>query len=187
MRINNHTPHRTVRNVIVSITILLLIGGATVGVFMYFHRNDITRNPSGMSVEQTPQDKQLEQKLNDNPAQKQQTTQTDHPGAPTVDKTTNLQQVNVILTNTSEANGSVSASGFVSNAVESTGTCTYVFTNGQKSVEKTSTTLTNSTSTTCKTVQFAASELGRGTWKVQLKYTSPTSTGSSNTLEVAVS
>jgi flagellar basal body-associated protein FliL len=187
MRINNHNNHRTAKIVIVSIAAVLLVGSATVGAFMYFHRNDIKRNSNGISTEQTPQDKQLEQNLNNNPDQKQQTTQTDHPAAPSVDKATNFQQVNVILTNTGETNGSVSASGFVSNTVESTGTCKYVFTNGQKSVEKTSTTLTNSTSTTCKTVQFSASELSAGTWKVQLKYSSPTSTGLSNTLDLVVS
>lgn len=187
MQINTHSNHRTAKVIIASIAAVLLVGGAAVGGLMYSQRNDIKRDPKGVSTERTPQDKQLEQNLNNHPDQKQQTTQTDHPTAPSVDKSTNLQQVNVILTNTGEANGSISASGFVSNAVESTGVCTYVFTSGSKNVEKTSTTLTNSTSTTCKSVQFSASELNSGTWKVQLKYSSPTSTGSSNTLDLVVS
>lgn len=188
MRIPTHTNSAKTKLLIgVLAGVLVLAGGA--GAYFYLHRhdNDIKRNPQGISVEQTPQDKKLAEELNSDPSKKQQATQTDTPPAPTVDKSTNLQQVNVILTNTGESNGMVSASGFVSNVVESSGTCTYVFTNGQKSIEKTSTTLPNSTSTTCKTVQFNASELSAGTWKVQLKYASPTSAGTSNTLEVTVS
>ena len=185
MYINQKKSSKKTILIISSILVLALV--AVAGGYWYIHRGDSKRDVNGVSTERTSQDKELEQKLNSNPEQKQQTTQTDHPAAPSVDKTTSLQQVNVILTNTGETNGFVSASGFVSNAIESTGTCTYVFTNGQKIVEKTSTTLTNSTSTTCKTVKFSASELSAGTWKVQLKYSSPTSTGSSNTLDLVVS
>lgn len=188
MRIQGHTKSNRSK-IIISIVAVLLLVAVGVGAYFYLHRhdNDIKRNPNGISTEQTPQDKKLQQDLNNDPSKKQQTTQTDQPPAPTIDKTTNLQQVNVILTNTGESNGMISASGFVSNAVEANGTCSYVFTNGSMSVTKTSTTLTNANSTTCKTIQFSASELSRGTWNVQLKYSSPTSAGSSNTLEVSVS
>lgn len=185
MHIEHKKSHK--KAIIVSIVLLVIIIAGAVAGYRYMHRNDIKRNSSGISTEQTPQDKKLEQNLNSDPSKKQQATQTDQPTAPTVDKTTNLQQVNVILTNTGETNGMVSASGFVSNVVEANGTCNYVFTNGSRSVTKTSTTLTNASSTTCKTVQFSATELGAGTWSVQLKYNSPTSAGSSNTLEVTVS
>lgn len=184
MRIDKKS-HKKV--IIISVIAALILAAAGFAGYYYLYRNDTKHSTTGVSLERTPEDKKLEQNLKDNPQQKQQATQTDQPSAPPVDKTTNLQQVNVVLTNTGETNGMVSASGFVSNVVESNGSCSYVFTNGPSSVTKTSTTLTNANSTTCKTVQFNASELGAGTWNVQLKYSSPTSTGSSNTLQVAVS
>jgi hypothetical protein len=185
MHINSKKSYKKTILIIASILVLAL--AVAIGGYLYMRTGNNKYDSNGISTERTLQDKQLEKKLDSNPDQKQQATQTDHPTTPSVDESTNLQQVNVILTNTGEVDGSVSASGFVSDVVESTGTCTYVFTNGQKTVEKVSNTLTNATSTTCKTVQFSASDLSAGTWEVQLKYSSPTSTGSSNMLNLVVS
>jgi hypothetical protein len=184
MHINSRNNSKKVVIIVVAIAIILAVIGAA-GYF-YLHRNDIKRDENGVSIEQTPQDKKQEQDLKDDPTKKQQPTQTDRPTEPTVDQKSQLQQVNVVLTNTGVTNGTVSASGFVSNVIESNGTCKYIFTNGQKTVEKTSTTLTNPTSTTCKTVEFNSSELGTGTWKVKINYSSSASTGVSNELEVTI-
>ena len=64
------------------------------------------------------------------------------------------------------------------------GVCTFTFSNGTTVITKTSTTLVNPTSTTCETVAFSASELTEsGTWKVEIKYSSSSSEGTSGSKE----
>ncbi|MNT74903.1 hypothetical protein D3C72_2137580 [compost metagenome] len=75
----------------------------------------------------------------------------------------------------------------MSNATEDGGSCKYVFVSDQKTVEKTSTTLANANSTTCKTVRFSESELATGSWKVHVEYSSSVSIGISNELELTIS
>lgn len=185
--INKNKRNKTKNIAIISLSILFVLG-ATFAVYAFIHRNDdeIKRDASGTSIERTPQDKALEENLENNPSDKTDSSQTDTPQAPSVEEGTNLQKVNVVLTNVGETNGTVSASGFVSNAVEVDGKCTYVFTKGQEVYKKESTTLTNANSTTCKTVNFPSSELSSGTWKVDIEYSSAASAGKSNTLEVTV-
>lgn len=166
--------------------LIVVVGAGTYSAYVYFHKDDIKRDDKGVSVERTPQDVKLEEELNKDPAKKEQTSQTDHPATPEVNNQTGLQNASVVLTNTGETNGEVSASGFVSNVVEESGTCKYIFTKGDATVEKTSTTLPNANSTTCKTVHFDKSELGVGVWKTALEYNSSTSSGRSNELEVTI-
>jgi len=140
----------------------------------------IKRDANGVSIERTPWDLKLEQDLNKDLNKKLKTIQNDRPEPPQLDKSTHLQQVNVILTNVGEAENKVSASGFISDVAEPDGSCIFSFMKDKKILEKNSTTLSNRDSTTCKTVQFSATELGAGTWKVKLKYRSSTSAGESN-------
>lgn len=145
-----------------------------------------SRDKNGISQQRTPQDIALENQLNNDPSRKSGSTQSDRPADPKIDNTTNLQKVNVILTNSNVSGGTVSASGFVSNVVESNGVCTYTFAKQAESIKKTSATLPNATSTTCTTVQFPVSELSSGTWQVSLGYASGASAGDSNVLELVV-
>jgi hypothetical protein len=184
MRIQHQTNRR--KKVALSALILALVVAGAFGVYTYLHRDDTKRDSSGTSLERTPQDLKLEEELKNDAAKKEQNTQTDQSTTPTVNQDTNLQQVNVVLTNTGQDNNTISASGFVSNAVEEGGVCKYIFSNGQKTIQKTSTTLVNASSTTCKTIRFDKSELTTGPWKVQIEYISSVSTGKSNILEVDV-
>lgn len=168
------------------VTVLALLLLAALGYALYTHLNKdtIKRDANGVSVERTQQDLKLEEELKNDASRKQQATQTDRPSEPAVDEKTNLQKANVVLTNAGYTDDSVSASGFVSNIVEQTGSCKYVFTSGERVIEKSSGTLVNSSSTTCKTVEFPKSELGAGPWKVHIVYSSDMAYGKSNELEV---
>jgi len=186
MRTVKKTPNK--KKYLIGIACGLLILAASLGAWYFLsHKDEIKRNDKGVSIERTPEDKKLEEQLNSNPSGKQEATQTDHPEAPTVDKTTNLQKANVILTSVNISNGKVNSSGFVSNIVENEGRCTYVYTKGETVVTKESNTLTNPSSTTCRAVQFESGELTPGEWKVQLIYESSTSYGKSNEMKVTVS
>lgn len=137
-----------------------------------------------VNKERSDSEKEVTKRIDENPEAKTQNSQTDKPIAPSVDEKTGLQAVNVLLTNTGIFNGTVSASGMVTDAIEDGGTCTFIFKNGTSKVEKTSKTMQNSTSTSCETVSFSSEELPTdGTWRVQISYSSPTSEGSSNTKE----
>lgn len=169
---------------LVTVLALLLLAALGYALYAYLNKDTIKRDADGVSVERTQQDIKLEDELKNDASRKQQATQTDKPSQPAVDEETNLQKANVVLTNTGYMDDLVSASGFVSNIVEQTGSCKYIFTNGERVVEKTSSTLVNSSSTTCKTVEFPRSELGAGSWKVHIIYSSSASYGKSNELEV---
>lgn len=186
MQIYSQRKHINKKTVLILVGIIILAAAVCSG-YWYFHRNDTQRDANGVSTERTPQDKKLEEQLQSDPARKQESTQTDRPTSPTVDEKTNLQRANVILTNTGQSGDEITASGFVSNVVEEGGTCTFVFVKNLQTIEKSSSTLSNATSTTCKTVKFSKSELSSGTWKVHIKYTSGVSTGESNELELSVS
>lgn len=121
--------------------------------------------------------------LSDNPDSKVENDQTDTPEEPSVNTNTGKKEAAVLITNAGVFNGTVSASGFVTNIVESSGTCTYTFTNGANRVVKQSSVLSNPSSTTCETVSFPASELTTGTWAVTLSYASSESAGVSQAKE----
>lgn len=136
------------------------------------------------NLERSQAEKDAEKALADNPELKMENDQTDTPQAPTQQTESGKLKVNLLVTNARIANGTVSASGFVTDLVESGGTCTYTFTNGNATVIKTAQTLTNPTSTTCATVSFPAAELTMdGTWKVVLSYLSDKATGKSEAKE----
>lgn len=185
MKIQYNKNHK-IKVVVIVLLFVVAVLVAALGGYMYIHKDDIKRDANGTSTERTGQDIKLEEDLKSNPENKSNNTQTDTPTAPAVDTETKLQKVNVILTYTGQSGDMVSASGFVSNAIEEGGSCKYVFISDQKTVEKTSTTLANANSTTCKTVRFDKSELAAGLWKVQIEYTSSVSTGKSNILEMNV-
>lgn len=130
-----------------------------------------------VSLERSDAEKSATKSLEDNPELKTQNNQNDVPSTPN-ESSSGKTAVNVLVTNAAISNGTVSASGFVTNIVEEGGTCAYVFVNGTQEVTKSSGTLPNSTSTTCETVRFPASELtANGEWKVVIKYSSPSAAG----------
>ena len=170
----------------VLISAVVLVGGY-LGVAFYKHLFPFTnKTPTyepGTHVvnkDKSDTENQAIDNLKNNPQDKTKNNQTDTPSAPTVNQDSGKKEANVLITNVGIQNGTVSASGFATNVVESDGTCTYTFVNGSNKVIKTSKVLPNPTSTTCETVNFPASELPvTGTWSVVLSYSSPESAGSS--------
>ena len=180
-RVNNKKKY------ILALAGLIALAGVYLAVARYMHlapfaNMNRTYQPGEqiVNMNRTDSEKQQTEALEKDPQKKLQNTQTDTPAAPATDSASGKQIANVLITNAGIFNGKVSASGFVSNVVESDGSCEYVFASDTQVIKKTSTTLPNATSTTCKTVSFPDTELATtGTWKVTLNYNSATSAGTS--------
>lgn len=175
------------QKIALALAVLVVLVGAYLGVAFYKHLFPFTnKTPTyepGTHVvnkDKSDAEKQAIDNLKNDPQDKTKNNQTDIPASPTVNQDSGKKEANVLITNVGVQNGTVSASGFATNVVESDGVCTYTFTNGSSKVVKTSNVLPNPTSTTCATVSFPASELPvAGTWSVVLSYSSPESAGSS--------
>jgi len=143
------------------------------------------KSSGGVNMNRTDTEIQATDNLEKNPASKLENNQTDTPQPPGKDENSGKKVVNVLITNVGISSGTVSASGFVTNIVESDGSCTYTFTNGNNTVNKVVGTLPNATSTTCKTTTFSSDELPTaGTWSVVLSYNSTQSMGQSSARDV---
>lgn len=179
------------RTTIIAIIAIIIIIGAylatayAVRMFPFAYVNT-TYDPGThvINEQKTKTEEDAINELNQNPDSKIDNEQADTPDAPTVNASTGKKEAAVLITNSGVFNGTVSASGFVTNVVESNGTCTYTFTSGGNKIVKQSSVLSNPSSTTCETVSFPVSELTTsGVWSVVLSYLSPESSGSSQPKE----
>lgn len=175
---------KSVITVIVATVAVAMIGSYLIYSF-YFGvdktDNDYLRQGEDSEIDATPDTSNKDAVI------EKDREQSDHPSQPEIDKSDNLKEVNVVLTSVSVGNGEVSVSGFVSNTIESEGTCTYIFTQGSRVIRKDSSILPGPSSTVCRTLNFSTAELVSGEWTVSLSYKSPFSTGeSNNTIKVAI-
>lgn len=113
--------------------------------------------------------------------EKDTTGGSDKAETPTKDPDTGLNNATVEITNASVENSQVFVSGQVSNVIESSGTCTYVFTNASTGSTFTEVvgTVPTASYTVCTAVSMAESSLSAGTWNVVLQYKSTNSKGES--------
>lgn len=137
-----------------------------------------------VNMKKSQAEKRATEVIENDPSKKVENNQKDTPPQPDTNSTTGKQVANVMVTNVGVFNGTVSASGFATNVSESDGTCEFVFNGPGNTVTKTSPTMQNPTSTSCKTVSFPASELtADGTWTVYINYFSLLSEGKSDSRE----
>lgn len=91
----------------------------------------------------------------------------------------------VSITAASQNGAMVSIRSLISDTLSQTGTCTLSITNGSKSTTKTASTQALANSSTCQGFDIQTSELGAGTWNIQLNVTaSSRATSTSKTLDV---
>lgn len=114
---------------------------------------------------------------------------TDPPNTATAPPTTGRapRSVSVVLTYADWDPGTgVSAAGYVADTVEQGGTCTLTLTRGGKSVEVTTEGIADASNTACGALTVAPAQLSTGTWTSVLTYSSTTSTGTSQSVQVKV-
>ncbi|QAY74583.1 hypothetical protein ET445_15820 [Agromyces protaetiae] len=80
----------------------------------------------------------------------------------------------------------VSASGYVSGVIEDDGECVFRFIHGESVVEATSRSTADRQTSSCGVVQVETSKVTRGTWTVQLNYTSERGAVASEPVEFEV-
>jgi hypothetical protein len=83
-------------------------------------------------------------------------------------------------------NGFVAAGGAIYNINETEGACTYIFTNGDKTITANSGILPNASYISCEAVRLEASKFDAGTWTVKIQYKSNTSEGESETQSIEI-
>lgn len=181
---NKHTRPR--RRIVIIIVVSAATVAGVLGWYVFSHSQDKTDQTTEQTSEQSRTQSTPRNTTDKDDAQVNDAVQADQPQQPGASETSR-QKVNVVITSAQASNGTVNASGFVSNIVEAGGICTYVFTKADSVVRKSSDTLQNASSTTCKSVSFSSAELESGDWTVSLEYRSSTSEGSSsNTFDVSV-
>lgn len=95
------------------------------------------------------------------------------------------QQLSVSFTAVNQNGAVVSIRSLIADIVSQSGTCTLTVTNGSNSTTKTAATQALANSSTCQGFDIQTSELGAGTWNIQLSVTIDGRSGSTNTtLEV---
>lgn len=174
---------------------IVLTGAIVGGVFLFTpksgqpHRgtsSETPRDEEGRSTQRNADEQRQTKELAHNPDKKQQApAQTDRPAEATASAENGKRKAYATVTNVGIEGDAVEASGFISTIAEEGGQCKFVFSQKDRRVVKNSSGLANPSSTTCRTVRFAKSELGSGTWAVTLEYDSPGVQGNSlNTMEI---
>ena len=183
-------PRSASRKRLIAVTVvILLLASCMIAYFVLQNsrNNGVRRDANGTSLERSNIEKNETERIQSDTADAKQSSGSDVPEAPISNPDTGLLKANVVLTNTgTDNNGTADASGFVSNLSEEGGVCTFTFAKGDRTVTKTSTTMVNPTSTTCKTVGFAETELSAGDWQVTLRYVSTRASGTSNSMVLTI-
>lgn len=84
-----------------------------------------------------------------------------------------------VITSWSYSDSFLRVSGFVPGVIESTGTCTVIAENGSLTATGVSQGTPNAQNVSCGLIKIPRSELGIGTWKITLKYSSTEHSGTS--------
>lgn len=143
----------------------------------------------GVNPNKTKTEKKDTKNVEDNPDNKSARPNTDVTPQPKTDPQTKKQSVYVLMTSVEQSvdKHTITASGFVTNAVEQDGTCTYVFTLGNRVVKKTTGVIPGPSSTSCQTMRVSRDELGAaGKWTVSIEYNSGRSHGVADGMTVVV-
>ncbi|WP_338520818.1 hypothetical protein V4210_04290 [Candidatus Nanosynbacter sp. BB002] len=143
----------------------------------------------GVNPNKTKTEKKDTKNVEDNPDNKSARPNTDVTPQPKTDPQTKKQSVYVLMTSVEQSvdKHTITASGFVTNAVEQDGTCTYVFTLGNRVVKKTAGVIPGPSSTSCQTMRVSRDELGAaGKWTVSIEYNSGRSHGVADGMTVVV-
>ncbi len=97
---------------------------------------------------------------------------------------TSTKKVSVGISYATINSGNLEIRAFTPDVIEGTGTCTATAVMGTKEFTTTSKAFVDATSSICKPLYIDAGKLEAGTWNVTVSYSSPTSSGTSNSVEV---
>jgi hypothetical protein len=168
------------KRVLVGGVVLALAAGAG---FVYLSGNGAGRDPADLIADHAPTD--------GGPLPAGQFLDGEEPTAvatdpaPSVGPTTD-GALQVTFAAWDDAAGGVAVDGFLPAVVEETGTCTLTLTKDGDTATASVPGTASASTTACGGAVVPGSQLSTGTWTAVLTYRSPTSTGSSAPIEVAV-
>lgn len=181
------TKNKYIRSFIIGVIMVILLAACAVVYYLLIHNRSESEEPK-VEMSKTETEKKKIQEIQENPEKKLENSQQDVPKPPTAydndDET--RTRASVLVTNVGAINQEISASGFAINITEEGGGCSFYFQQGDKIIQKSTSTLVNPSSTTCVTVRFPANELGSGVWQVWLRYDSNNYTGVSDKMELVL-
>jgi flagellar basal body-associated protein FliL len=161
---------------------VVLLTAAAIGAYTYLGRNSSENaslgNGSDTSTPNSQSDNEQSQNLDEDPALKEESPNSDRPVAPVSDDENKKQVPMIASVDTSDS--SVYIRGGVNYPV-SNGSC-YALLQGPngKTLRKETSILPSSASTDCKTISIAKNELSPGKWTFKLYYSSNEYEGVSN-------
>jgi len=159
---------------------LLVIVILAVGSLVYYHHNhsvktDLVVDSKGSTVNMTPPNASDKQDVDQNKAalgsgsNNQSGTSTD-----------GKRSVSVVISYADLSGDDVQVNSYVSGIFEDGGTCTLTLTNGSKTVTKTGQGAGDASHTDCAPFSIPQSELGSGSWKAVVSYSSNDADGASS-------
>lgn len=112
----------------------------------------------------------------------------DKTGENSPSQTHGQKTVEVAITTWTQKDNNIQVNGFVSGVVEDGGVCTLTLTSSTtgKQVSSSRSAVANATNTSCGASTIAVSRLSPGEWQAVLSYSSSTSTGKSDPLQLEV-
>lgn len=178
--------NRSNKKIIVIIAVVLLVIGG--GSAFALTRGDKT-SPSKdkEKVNLAPPTKEDAERVEENKQavikRQQDEKQAEQSGANSDSK----ESVSPTITYADQYQGQVEVGAFVSGVFEDGGTCTATFTNGSANFTKQVQAVRGANSVNCPVMQAPVSSFSpRGTWQVSVSYSSPSSSGTSESKQVEV-
>ncbi len=161
---------------------VLLVGLAAFSAYAFILEPQTDKPADTTQIENTPSTEQPSDTPETPSGDKETTTNTDVPPAPTTSGESDKKQVQMVAS-VDQSNGTVYIRGGANYPVDG-GSC-YAQLKGPsgQSVRKDADVLSNPASTDCKTISIPVSELAPGKWTVTLNYTSDEYEGAS--IEIA--
>lgn len=172
------------RKIIITLLALALAGAVLSYIYFAMLRHNDTPSNS-ISKEVHESDREQSSVLQENPENKDQAPNTDHPTAPSTTGESSKKQVQMVAS-TDQSGGTVFIRGGINYPVAG-GSC-YAQLSGPsgQSIRKDSTVLQNPASTDCKTISIPTSELAPGSWTFVLHYTSDEYEGASDAIPFTI-
>lgn len=178
MKIQRNISRKT--KIIYGVILAVIIAGSTFAAYAYISR-DKPQEDKTTSEQQVDTKPPTDEQIKAGQDAKQKTVDEEtSPKTPSPSDSGNAEQLSVTITAAGQNYTTVSVRALISGTVSQSGSCTLVVTNGAKSVTKTAATQALANSSTCQGFDIQTSELGAGTWKIQLSATIGSQSGSAN-------
>lgn len=162
--------------IIVSLLVIILLAGSVFAI--QYVKNDSDPNKDATSYSPPTID---EQEAAD--TQKERNIQRE-----TADKSTDKPQTaNLVIVDANQYSDTVEVRAYVSNIYEDGGKCVATFSNGSSTVQETSDSFKDATTTQCGAINVPVSKFpAKGSWQVKVNYSSQTVTGESEVKNISI-